>query len=173
MMTVRAALPFALRPPKRGTLAIIRRPASVHRLDKPTSGLLLVAKTKPAMVDLTRQFVERRVKKTYTAILNGIPDEPVETSISEEDAIALGVDVGGRGSIGGDGEASKWQLIDYTLDEKSAVTVWRPIKYVKSLKARDEILTVVGEFTLVERLRLFVRSWAIPIQSSCIQHRGS
>jgi len=64
MMTVRAALPFVLRPPKRGTLAIIRRPVSVHRLDKPTSGLLLIAKTKPAMVSLSRQFAERRVKKT-------------------------------------------------------------------------------------------------------------
>jgi hypothetical protein len=31
LMTVRAALPFVLKPPKRGTLAIIRRPASVHR----------------------------------------------------------------------------------------------------------------------------------------------
>ena len=136
MMTVRAALPFALKPPKRGTLAIIRRPASVHRLDKPTSGLLLVAKTKPAMVDLAGQFVERRIKKTYTAIINGIPSEPVETSISTEDALNLGVGVDKD-------EDSKWQLIDHVLDEKSAVTVWKPLEYVKSLKANDGILTLV------------------------------
>ena len=67
---------------------------SVHRLDKPTAGLLLIAKTKPAMVDITRQFVERRVKKTYTAILNGIPDEPMESRLSTVDAHELGVDVG-------------------------------------------------------------------------------
>jgi len=136
MMTVRAALPFALKPPKRGTLAIIRRPASVHRLDKPTSGLLLVAKTKPAMVDLTKQFVERRVKKTYTAILNGIPSEPTETSITTEDALKLGVDVDPE-------DDCHWQLIDHALDEKSAVTVWKPLRYVKSLKANDGILTLV------------------------------
>ena len=136
MMTVRAALPFVLKPPKRGTLAIIRRPASVHRLDKPTSGLLLVAKTKPAMVDLTRQFAERRVRKTYSAIVNGIPDEPAATSISTKDALRMGVDVGVD-------EDCKWQLIDHALDEKSAVTVWRPVEYVKSLKANDGFLTLV------------------------------
>jgi hypothetical protein len=59
IMTVRAALPFALTPPKIGTYSIIRRPMSVHRLDKPTSGILCVAKTKPAMLDLSRQFRER------------------------------------------------------------------------------------------------------------------
>jgi hypothetical protein len=59
IMTVRAALPFALTPPKTGTYSIIRRPMSVHRLDKPTSGILCVAKTKPAMLDLSRQFRER------------------------------------------------------------------------------------------------------------------
>lgn len=37
VMTVRAALPFVLEPPQRGTYAVMRRPASVHRLDKPTS----------------------------------------------------------------------------------------------------------------------------------------
>lgn len=136
-MTVRAALPFVLRPPKRGTLAIIRRPASVHRLDKPTSGLLLVAKTKPAMVDLSRQFRERTIKKTYVAILNGIPSEPSETSISTEDALKLGVDVDK------DNKDCKWQVIDHSLDEKSALTIWKPLKYVKAIKANDNILTLV------------------------------
>jgi len=59
IMTVRAALPFALTPPKEGTYSIIRRPTPVHRLDKPTSGILCIAKTKPAMLDLSRQFRER------------------------------------------------------------------------------------------------------------------
>ena len=138
-MTVRAALPYALKPPKRGTHAIIRRPASVHRLDKPTSGILLVAKTKPAMVDLTKQFVERRIKKTYTAIINGIPDEPIETNISAKAAHELGVDV----DFASNSDNEKWQLIDYPLDEKSAVTIWRPLKYAKSLKAKDGTVTLV------------------------------
>ncbi len=136
LMTVRAALPFVLKPPKRGTLAIIRRPVSVHRLDKPTSGLLLCAKTKPAMVELTRQFVDRRIKKTYTAIVNGIPDEPTETSISSTDALNLGVDVDTT-------EACQWQKIENVIDEKVHTTVWKPLETIKSLKANNETLTLV------------------------------
>jgi 23S rRNA-/tRNA-specific pseudouridylate synthase len=147
MMTIRSALPFALKPPKRGTLAIIRRPVSVHRLDKPTSGCLLIAKTKPAMVDLSRQFVERRIKKTYTAIVNGIPDEPTSSSITMEDAHKMGVDVGYSTSLPTEAKEEKWQLIDFALDDgnsvKSAVTVWKPLEYVKSLKANDGTLTKV------------------------------
>ena len=144
MMTIRSALPFALKPPKRGTLSIIRRPVSVHRLDKPTAGLLLIAKTKPAMIDLTKQFVERRIKKTYTAIVNGIPDEPSETSLSNLEAHNMGVDVDYSSE---DSHREKWQLIDSSLDDgnsvKSAVTIWKPLQYVKSLKAKDGILTKV------------------------------
>jgi hypothetical protein len=39
-MTVRAQLPFVLRPPAVGTRSVIRRPQTCHRLDKPTSGLV-------------------------------------------------------------------------------------------------------------------------------------
>ena len=69
--SVSGALPYALHPPSDGVSSILRKPAPVHRLDKPTSGLLLAAKTKPAMVALSWQFVERKIKKTYTAIVNG------------------------------------------------------------------------------------------------------
>ena len=62
--TVKAALPYALNPPEVGVVSVMRRPQPVHRLDRATSGLLLVAKTKPAMTELSRQFKDRRVKKT-------------------------------------------------------------------------------------------------------------
>lgn len=48
-----------------------RRPGIVHRLDKGTSGALIVAKTDEAYVNLVRQFRERRVKKTYLALIYG------------------------------------------------------------------------------------------------------
>ena len=44
-------------------------PFTVHRLDQPTSGLLLVAKTRQAYRELQRQFQEREVKKRYEALL--------------------------------------------------------------------------------------------------------
>jgi tRNA pseudouridine32 synthase/23S rRNA pseudouridine746 synthase len=50
-------------------------PLLVHRLDMSTSGIMLVAKTKEAHKTLQAQFADRRVQKTYTAILSGNVDK--------------------------------------------------------------------------------------------------
>lgn len=47
----------------------------VHRLDNPTSGLLIVAKTAKALVRLGQQFENKEIQKTYVAIVNGKPPE--------------------------------------------------------------------------------------------------
>lgn len=47
------------------------RPGIVHRLDKNTSGVLLVAKTNEAHRKLQSQFAERSIKKTYSALVKG------------------------------------------------------------------------------------------------------
>ncbi|MCS7092223.1 MAG: RluA family pseudouridine synthase [Patescibacteria group bacterium] len=51
----------------------------VHRLDKETSGILLVAKDKEAFDNLQSQFKNRSVKKTYLALLHGEPKKPKGT----------------------------------------------------------------------------------------------
>ncbi|MBP7584200.1 MAG: RluA family pseudouridine synthase [Spirochaetes bacterium] len=51
------------------------RPGIVHRLDKDTAGLMVVAKNDAAHRALTEQFAERRVKKMYDAIVIGKPDK--------------------------------------------------------------------------------------------------
>jgi 23S rRNA pseudouridine1911/1915/1917 synthase len=48
-----------------------QRPGIVHRLDKDTSGLLIVAKTPAALMQLARQFQERSVTKRYLALVEG------------------------------------------------------------------------------------------------------
>jgi len=48
------------------------RPGIVHRIDKGTSGLLVVAKNDAAHRELARQFKERKVKRVYTAFVRGI-----------------------------------------------------------------------------------------------------
>ena len=48
-------------------------PRIIHRIDKETSGLLVIARTYKSSVYLSKQFKERKVKKTYFAILNGVP----------------------------------------------------------------------------------------------------
>jgi 23S rRNA pseudouridine1911/1915/1917 synthase len=49
------------------------RPGIVHRLDKDTSGCILVAKTDAAHEALARQFAARTAAKTYLAVVRGIP----------------------------------------------------------------------------------------------------
>ncbi len=61
----------------------IPRAGIVHRLDKDTSGLLVVAKTLPAQTDLVRQLQARTVKREYRTIVwgqiwrNGMVDQPI------------------------------------------------------------------------------------------------
>jgi 23S rRNA pseudouridine1911/1915/1917 synthase len=52
------------------------RPGIVHRLDKDTSGLLLVALTEPVRLALAEDFAARRVSKTYLALVHGRPAPP-------------------------------------------------------------------------------------------------
>lgn len=49
----------------------VERPGIVHRLDKDTSGLVLVAKTDAAHRALSQQFKDRVIKKTYLALVKG------------------------------------------------------------------------------------------------------
>jgi len=50
-----------------------RRPGIVHRLDRETSGVMVLGKTQAAMDELMRQFREREVTKTYAVIVAGTP----------------------------------------------------------------------------------------------------
>lgn len=50
-----------------------KRPGIVHRLDKDTSGVLVVAKTDRAHHELSRQFKARQIRKHYLALVHGCP----------------------------------------------------------------------------------------------------
>ncbi len=55
-------------------LAAVPRAGIVHRLDKDTSGLLVVARTLEAQTDLVRQLQARTVKRHYFALVHGAPE---------------------------------------------------------------------------------------------------
>lgn len=59
-----------------------RRPKLVHRLDRATSGVMVVAKTSPAAAHLSEQFASRTTIKTYQALCCGAPDTDTGTSES-------------------------------------------------------------------------------------------
>jgi RluA family pseudouridine synthase len=66
--------------------------ANVHRIDADTSGLVLCAKTKPALDFLSGQFQSKTVEKLYHAITAGLPalDEYEADYVLKEDAAAPG-----------------------------------------------------------------------------------
>ncbi len=53
--------------------AMTFRPGIVHRIDKETSGLLVIAKTTPALLDLQKQFEVHSIHRVYTAVCFGKP----------------------------------------------------------------------------------------------------
>ena len=74
----------------------VARPGIVHRIDKDTSGLLVVAKTDVAHEGLARQFAAHSIDRRYLAIVNGIPkakegtiDAPLARSAANRKKIAI------------------------------------------------------------------------------------
>lgn len=84
--------------------AFVNRSGIVHRLDKETSGIILIAKTLSSFVELQRQFKERIVEKTYIALSHGkILPEKGEISVPvgrlSFNRKRFGVVAGGRESV--------------------------------------------------------------------------
>lgn len=87
-----------------------RSPSLVHRLDRDTSGCLLLARNPKAHKRFTQAFEDGRVSKTYVAVLDGIPD-------SENGVIDLAL---AKVSTRAEG----WRMVPDAAG-KPAVTRWR------------------------------------------------
>jgi 23S rRNA pseudouridine1911/1915/1917 synthase len=59
--------------------SIVDRPGLVHRIDKNTSGLLVIAKTDYAMTHLAKQFFDHSIERKYIALVWGSPEPPEGT----------------------------------------------------------------------------------------------
>jgi 23S rRNA pseudouridine1911/1915/1917 synthase len=84
-----------------GSIAGVGRPGIVHRLDKETSGLIVVAKADAAQASLMRQFGERTVEKAYLALVRGEAPSPrgrIEAPVGRDprDRQRMAVIAGGR-----------------------------------------------------------------------------
>jgi 23S rRNA pseudouridine1911/1915/1917 synthase len=118
----------------------------VHRLDKETSGLLLIAKTPEVFENLQGQFKERKVKKTYLALVHG-QIEPktgvIEASISRSpfDRKKFGVFLGGREA------KTSYRVLEYL----GPVKLFPPKKPIRgTLFGGPPELATQKEFTLLE-----------------------
>lgn len=80
----------------------VARPGIVHRIDKDTSGLLVVAKTDAAHEGLARQFADHSIHRVYQAVTSGVPVPPAGTvrgaiGRSERDRKKMALVADGRG----------------------------------------------------------------------------
>lgn len=75
-----------------------------HRIDKETSGLVLLGRSQAVATDLKEQFANRKVKKSYLAIVRGVPafdemviDDPMRLTPNSETSVLM--EIGGEGAM--------------------------------------------------------------------------
>jgi 23S rRNA pseudouridine1911/1915/1917 synthase len=137
------------------------RPGIVHRLDKWTSGLILIAKTNDAHYRLSRSFEKREVRKSYRALVHGRLSKEtgkVELSIGRHPSARTRMAVRSKGG--------RTALSDYRVLERSASF---SLLEVRILTGRTHQIRVhlnaighpvVGDTVYGEkRHRAFVRRW--------------
>jgi tRNA pseudouridine32 synthase/23S rRNA pseudouridine746 synthase len=102
-----------------------RLPLPVHRLDRDTSGCLLLARNPKAHRRFQRAFEEKKVRKTYVAVLDGIPDAregvvdiPLGKISSREEGWRMVRDTQGQKAV------SHWRVSD--VRNGRAVVVFKP-----------------------------------------------
>ena len=95
----------------------VARPGIVHRIDKDTSGLLVVAKTDVAHEGLARQFAAHSIDRRYLAIVNGVPqaaqgtvDAPLARSSANRKKIAVVDDGRGKRAV------TRWKRLEVLRD---------------------------------------------------------
>jgi tRNA pseudouridine32 synthase / 23S rRNA pseudouridine746 synthase len=131
-----------------------RLPLPVHRLDRDTSGCLLLARNPKAHKAFQRAFEDKRVAKTYVAVLDGVPEAEAGT-----------VDMAlGKVSTAQEG----WRMVP-DQGGKAAVTHWR----VAAVRDGRAILVFTPETGRTHQIRVHAASGiGIPIAGDPVYGAG-
>jgi tRNA pseudouridine32 synthase/23S rRNA pseudouridine746 synthase len=131
-----------------------RLPLPVHRLDRDTSGCLLLARNPKAHKAFQRAFEEKRVGKTYVAVLDGVPD-------AEKGTVDMAL---GKTSTAEEG----WRMVPDELG-RPAVTHWR----VATVRDGKAIVVFTPETGRTHQIRVHAASGiGIPIQGDPVYGLG-
>jgi 23S rRNA pseudouridine1911/1915/1917 synthase len=107
----------------------ITRPGIVHRLDKNTSGLMIVPRTQEAFIEFKRQFKNREVSKTYMALCWNIQSKKDELKLAESDKIEYKEISTLMGKSKGDHtKQSTNKNVRYLINPKEATTFYAMIR---------------------------------------------
>jgi len=140
-----------------------QRPRLVHRLDKDTSGVLLVAKTRLAAAALAKTFRSRAARKTYWALVVGVP-KPPQGRVSTYLAKGGGPE-GELMRIARHGEKEASHAVTYyaVVDQAAQLLSWLSLKPVTGrthqLRAHCQIIghPIVGDAKYFEK-----ENWQLP-----------
>ncbi len=101
----------------------VERPGIVHRLDKETTGVLVVAKSDEAHRELARQFAAREVEKLYMALVRGVPKSAKGTI-----DLAIGRDTRHRTRISPRTGSPRAARTEYRVVERLADWAWLEVR---------------------------------------------
>lgn len=137
------------------TTGEVFRPGIVHRLDRDTTGIMLVAKTELALWRLGHQFEHRNVHKTYTAIVHGLLDR-------DEDVIDA--PIGKHPRIREKYSVHRKTGLPYPATTKDAVTAYKVLQRI------DKVGPTRAAFCLVELYPRTGRTHQLRVHMSFIGH---
>ena len=129
------------------------RPGIVHRLDKDTSGLIVIAKNDKVHAALTEMFQEKKIRKTYLAILKGKLNKSEGKIVTQ-----IGRDKNDR---------KKMTVIDDVAKGKNAITNYRVI-------SQNNLFTLVKvniETGRTHQIRVHMRHLGYPILGDSVYGR--
>lgn len=135
-----------------------KKPRLVHRLDRGTSGVVVVGRTKPAAAHLSQAFASRSAKKTYLAIVEGRVPEG-ERGVFDQPLVK--VEEGGRP-----------RMIVARPDRKGAQnarTAWRILSRVD----RHALLELKPETGRMHQIRIHLSAAGCPILGDHLYGTGS